>query len=131
MLNEAGREMLNAGSGCFSSKSSSLVVLKTEGVIANRFFNVQPFRLFSSEYAKPVHPRTKNDQKVVERPETNSAVPPADIQIESSHDQNCFEKGNNDRPVKMLKQKAKENIAFNTGSKGIDTCQSEGPIRQL
>ena len=64
------------------------------------------FRLFSSQYAKAVHPRTKNDQKVVEGSETNGAMAPADVKIESTHDHDCFEKGDDNRPVKMLKQKA-------------------------
>jgi hypothetical protein len=132
MRNEAGREMLNPSfslllypNGCY------LVVLKTDGFIANRFFNVQPFHLSSCQDAEPIHPWTKDNQKVVESSETHSAVPPAAIQVEASDDHDGFEQCNYGNPVKVLKQETKKNVALHVSSVYIDSRQSKRPIRQL
>ena len=89
------------------------------------------FRLSSRQHAKAIYPRTEDDKKVVESSQTHSAVPPAAIQVEATDDHNRFEECDDDSPVKMLKQKAEENITLHVSPERINSCQSERPIGKL
>jgi hypothetical protein len=115
----------------------SSVVLKTEGVIANRFFNVQPIsvnltdQLPSCQHSEAIDPGTENNQKVVEGAHTHGAMPSSGVEIEATNNDNRFEKRDDDSPVKMLKQEPEQNVALYLSSERVDSRQGKRPVRKL